>query len=88
MHEHCIEDHTRILLLGEKEGDNGAITCGEVGRVIIELTIGTNLDLRRSSRKIAATMMIPRTQVLPGGQVSWSVGAALVAVGFTPAVLS
>jgi hypothetical protein len=88
MHEHCKEDHIGKLLLGEKEGYNGPITCGEVGRVIIELTIGANLNLRRSSRKIGATMMIPRTQVFPGGQVSWSVGAALVPVGFTPAVLS
>ena len=48
IHEHCKEDNSGKLLLREKERHGGAITCRQVGRVIGELTIWPNLNLRKS----------------------------------------
>jgi hypothetical protein len=75
------------LLRGENECHNGAITCGEVGRRIAELTTGRDLNLRRSSTKMRAAMNASRTQVLVDGQIAWTEGELVLvgAVALVPA---
>jgi hypothetical protein len=51
MPEHCKEDDSTVLVPGEKECYDGAITCGEIGRTVRELTTRGNLDLRKEGRQ-------------------------------------
>jgi hypothetical protein len=84
INKHGKEDNSRKLVRGEIERHNGAITCREVGRLIIELTTGANLNLTKSSAKIFATRNTPRTQLLASGQLAWTEFGELVLVGVVP----
>ena len=85
MHGLSKDDNSRKLVRGENERHDGAVTCPEVRRVISVLIIGGNLNLRRKSTKISATMDTSRTQVSVGGQVGVGAGAGGGGGGGPPA---